>query len=349
MSRAKTCLVAMSGGVDSSVCAALLLEQGYTILGVTLNLFDGDKAEETIKDAKRVAEHLKIEHRILDLRLAFSKTVINPFIRNYEEGYTPNPCVACNKSIKFGALFDYAMENGIEYLATGHYARVEYSDKYKRYVLMTADVKKDQSYVLYHLNQDKLSHLLLPLGSFDKETIRSMAKAYNLPVAEKKESQEICFVPNDDYISYILPHVKKGNTEGNIVDMEGKVIGRHKGLIHYTIGQRKGLGGFGRPVFIREINSEANELVLCDKGKEYFDIFYANDLYFSAISPPVSPLKVQVKIRYKAPFEPCTIYPAKDGIMKIIPDRPLRAVTPGQAVVFYDGEVVLGGGTIIKL
>lgn len=342
-----SCLVAMSGGVDSSVCAALLLKKGYSVIGVTLSLFDGDRAENTIKDAEMVAKHLSIEHRVLDLRECFKNEVISPFISEYEKGRTPNPCITCNRKIKLGALFDYTKEQGIDYIATGHYARAGYSEKYGRYVLSESVTKeKDQTYFLYHLDENKLSSLLLPLGEYNKEQIRGLAEEFSLPVAKKRDSQEICFIPNDDYISFIRPKVKTGMQEGRFVNTKGQEIGRHKGLIYYTVGQRKGLGAFGKPMFVKEIRPQENEIVLCEKGEEFSSCLTADNLTFSAIDPPKEPMKIMAKIRYKAPPAPAALYPAENRTAKIEFDNPQRAITPGQAVVFYENGVVLGGGTI---
>jgi tRNA-specific 2-thiouridylase len=344
-------LVGMSGGVDSSVCAALLLERGFTVEGVTLSLWkdscDSTKLQTDQEDARRVCDALGIPHRVLDLQDMFYEQVVSPFIEEYKIGRTPNPCIFCNRTIKFGAMADYAFSQGFDYMATGHYARILKDESSGRTLLQKARFeKKDQSYVLYNLSQEVLSRLLLPLGDYEKETIREIAQKYHLPVAHKGDSQEICFIPGNDYTSFLRRHCDSLPPQGWFLDRSGNRIGRHSGLHNYTIGQRKGLGAFGKPMFVLKINYQDNTIVLGEKGEEYAKTFTVSHLHFIPFDHLEHPIETFAKIRYQFNPAPCTVIPQPDGQALVVFQNPQRAVTPGQSVVFYMNDLVLGGGII---
>ena len=333
-------MVGMSGGVDSSVAAALLMEQGYEVAGVTLRLW-----EESDADAKRVAEALGIPHYTYDLRDEFRRSVVDYFIREYQNGRTPNPCIACNRHIKFGMMLDYAFDKGYDGVATGHYARIIWENG--RYRLMEShNRKKDQSYVLYHLTQQQLAHILFPVDSLSKEQVRLIAQEKQLPVAQKSESQDICFIKNQSYTDFIERYTGKSFPAGDFIDRDGKVVGRHKGIIYYTVGQRKGLGGtFGRPMYVTAINPEDNTITLGETGDEYADSLIAGDLHFIDGEMP-SCFTADVMVRYRSRRYAGQIKLLGDFTAKVKFKEPPRAVTQGQAAGFYDGTTVLGGGTI---
>ena len=347
----KRVVIGMSGGVDSSVAAAYLKEQGYEVIGLTMKLWEGDAScSSPSKDAENVAKKLGIEFHILDFQKEFSQFVIDYFINEYINGRTPNPCIACNKFLKFDAMAKAANHLGADYLATGHYAKIKFDEKTGRYLLLKADAdSKDQTYVLYNLSQDILSKLLLPLGDFtDKSAVREYAEKHNLLVANKPDSQEICFIPDNDYVSFIKERIGYIPKEGDFVDLDGNILGRHKGIVNYTIGQRKGLGiAFGKPMFVNRIDAENNHIVLGEQGTEFSDTLYAINENFIAFEAINQPIKAFAKVRYSAKPAACTIYP-EDSRLKVVFDTPQRAITPGQAVVFYDGDIVLGGATIIQ-
>lgn len=349
-------VIGMSGGVDSSVAAAVLKKKGYDVIGVTMRLWDTEKPADGMccgasaeDDAKRVAEKLGIEHITVDFRNEFSENVIDYFVDEYVNGRTPNPCIACNKFLKFDAMLKKAEELGADYIATGHYARVEYDDLSKRYLLKRANaVAKDQTYVLYNLTQDRLSKILLPLGEFDdKDAVRKYAEDNGLITSQKPDSQEICFIPDNDYASFIERRIGELPKEGSFVDLEGNVLGEHKGIVNYTIGQRKGLGiAFGKPMFVVKIDAEKNEVVLGEQGSEFSETLYAVKPNFIAIDTLAEPIRVEAKVRYSAKPAPCMV--SCDGEkLKFEFDTPQRAITPGQSVVMYNGDTVIGGATII--
>lgn len=352
---AKTVLVGMSGGVDSSVAALLLKEQGYTVVGVTLRLrggrlaeLSGEAAERDIADAQRVCAKLGIEHRVLDFTDRFCACVVDEFASEYLAGRTPNPCVTCNRTIKFGAMLDYALENGMDALATGHYARTAYDEATGRWQLWCADSGKDQSYVLYGLSQQQLSHTLFPLWGMEKAQVRELARTHELPVADKGDSMETCFVPADGHAAFIEWYTGKRMQPGDFVDESGRVLGRHKGIGHYTIGQRKGLGvAFGQPMYVVELDAANNRVILGAEGRQLSSELVAGRLNFVSIAPPETPVKLHAKIRYQAPAAPATLFPQADGTARLVFETPQRSVTPGQAVVFYRDTLVLGGGTIL--
>ena len=337
----KSVLLGMSGGVDSSAAAYILKEQGYKVIGATMILRDGHDCT----DARRVCEYLGIEFRELDFRKEFSKEVIDYFVNEYVSGRTPNPCIMCNKFLKFGKMFEYAKENGIDYVATGHYAKVEYDGE--KYILRTADtIRKDQSYVLYNLTQEQLSRVLFPLGEYEKEEIRRIAEDVGIDVANKPESQEICFVEDNNYARFIKEYSGYVPQEGDFLDVNGNIMGTHKGIIYYTVGQRKGIGAFGRPMFVMKINPDNNTVILGEKGMEYSNTLTAREVNFISGEYPDEAINAQARIRYQSQPSPAKIIYLGDGRVRVEFEEPQRAVTPGQSVVFYDGDIVLGGGII---
>lgn len=341
----KKLAIGLSGGVDSATAAHLLLEQGYDVTGIILRLKPGELADGDIADAQKIAELLGIELRVLDRREFFKKSVIDPFVSEYLAARTPNPCIECNSSIKFGTMLDYALEIGCDGIATGHYAAIE--EKGGRFLLKRSQSKKDQSYFLYRLNQFQLSHAVFPLEGMEKPQIREIAEKAGLPVAEKGDSQEICFVPNDDYIAY-LSSLGITSPKGDFVDINGNVLGTHNGIINYTIGQRKGLGAFGKPMFVTGISAESNTVTIGENGSQYSRALVADRMNYIAFEKLEAPIRADVKIRFRANPEPALITPNPDGTVTVVFDEPQRSVTPGQGAVFYDGDVVLGGGRIVQ-
>ncbi len=346
----KKVMIGMSGGVDSSVAAALLKQAGYEVIGATMRLWKypeaegGKKIEEEIANAKRVCDFLGIEHIVLDFAEEFKQTVVKNFIEEYANGRTPNPCIVCNKRLKFGLMFDAAMERGMDYIATGHYARIEKrTDGY--HLLMSDAAAKDQSYVLYNFTQEVLSRTLMPLEGFTKERVRALAEELNIPTKEAPESMEICFVPNDDYKAFLTEYAGLIPEEGDMLDYNGNVIGRHTGVMNYTIGQRKGIGAYGRPMFVMNINPAENTVTLGEKGMEFFGELSATEL--NVISGGELPRRVTAKVRYQAKPAHAEVT-QEGGKVRVKFDEPQRAVTPGQAIVFYDGNEVLGGATVCE-
>lgn len=350
----KKVVIGMSGGVDSSVAAALLLKEGYEVIGLTMRLWDDKVAEgecSAVTDAKAVCDKLGIEHIVADFRESFRENVIEYFVSEYQNGRTPNPCIVCNKFLKFDEMLKCAESLGADYIATGHYAKIEYNEELGRYLLKNAkSAQKDQTYVLYSLTQNQLSKTLMPLGGLEsKDETRKIAEKLGLLTAHKSDSMEICFIPDQDYAAFIEKHTGTVMPEGEFVDAEGTVLGRHKGIIHYTIGQRKGLGvTFGKPMFVTKINPETNEVVLGEKGTEFSKELLADKLNFISIEELTEPISVLAKVRYSAKPAKATVSPMSDGTAKVEFDEPQRAVTPGQAVVFYElcGNGVVGGGII---
>ena len=341
----KKLAVGLSGGVDSSAAARILLERGYDVMGIILRLKPLDGADSDISDAEKIAKKLGIELRVVDKREFFKKSVIEPFVGEYLSARTPNPCVECNYALKFGAMLEYALENGCDGIATGHYAGAEKCGN--RILLKKSISAKDQSYFLYRLNQFQLSHSVFPLEGLEKSFIRQKAEECGIHVAEKKDSQEICFVPDDDYIAY-LSSLGVTSPKGNFIDKEGNILGTHNGIINYTIGQRKGLGAFGKPMFVTGISAENNTVTIGENGSQYRSSLVADRVNWIAFDKVDSPIQVQAKIRFKAKEQPATVTPNPDGTVTVEFTEPQRSVTPGQSVVFYDGDIVLGGGRIIK-
>lgn len=337
--------VAMSGGVDSSLTAALLKEQGHEVIGITMEL--SDCSAGAIQDAKVVADFLEIPHYVANFRELFQEKVINYFLDEYGRGRTPNPCVACNPNVKFGGLIGKAQELGCEYLATGHYARVGYNEETGRYdISKGTDDHKDQAYALYRLKQEQLAHIMTPLGGWVKTDTRREAAKRNLPVANKPESQEICFVP-DDYKAYLLQHRPELQKAGDIVDTQGNVLGRHQGIAFYTVGQRKGLGiAAEHPLYVIGLDAAKNQVVVGSNNQVFANGLLADQLNWVAIANLEQPMEANVKIRYGAKEAPAILYPQSDGKVKVEFREPARAVTPGQSAVFYIGDRVLGGGII---
>lgn len=349
-------VVAMSGGVDSSVAAALLVEQGYQVLGIMLRLWsEGAPGEsranrcctvDAVEDARRVARHLDIPFYLLNVEERFRRQVVEPFIREYARGRTPNPCIRCNRHIRFDYLLRRALALDARYLATGHYARVVHRDGGYR-LLRGVDRDKDQSYQLYMLGQEELAHLLLPLGEQTKPEVRQAARERGLPVAEKVESQEICFVADDDYRRFLRDWAPEAFQPGDIVDREGNVLGRHSGLPDYTVGQRRGLGiAAPEPLYVLEIDVERNRLVVGPAEALGARHLLAAEVSYVGGRPPAGPCRVTAKIRYQAHDAPACLEPGPSKVACLTFDEPRRDITPGQAVVFYQGEEVLGGGTI---
>lgn len=338
-------IIAMSGGVDSSVAAFLTKNKGYDLLGVTLSLTDIETSD--ITDAGAVAERLGFNHTVLDLKKEFREEVISRFVDAYENLRTPNPCIYCNRFIKFGLLGEYAEDNGYSYVATGHYAQI--AEENGRYILKKGvDPKKDQSYVLYSLTQEQLKHTLFPLGGLSKEEVREIAVENGFVNARKKESQDICFVPDGDYAGFIERYSGKKYKEGDFVDLEGKVWGTHKGLIHYTVGQRKGLGlALPKPMYVCELCGEKNCVVLGDNADLFSKTLDAEDINLITVDKLDSAIRAEVKVRYSQSAQKATVWQTADDRLHIEFDEPQRAITKGQAVVLYDGETVIGGGTII--
>lgn len=346
-------MLGMSGGVDSSVAAYLLKEKGYDVVGVTLKLWnekdEGCMSSSAVDDAKKVADRLGIPFYVFDFKDLFEKNVIDYFTDEYLCGRTPNPCIACNKHIKFDAMLKKAESMGIDYIATGHYATVDYDEALERHILRKSKTDaKDQTYVLYNMTQHQLSHIIMPLGEYEKDEIRKIAHDIGIEVANKPDSQEICFVSDNDYAGFIERRIGKTLPEGDFLDINGNVIGKHKGIIHYTVGQRKGLGAFGKPMFVVKIDAENNAVILGEKGTEYKDYLIADRSNFILFDALTEPINVKCKVRYNQTEVPCTVYPIENGRIKVEFLNPQRAVTPGQAVVFYDDDVVVGGATILE-
>lgn len=357
----KKVAVGMSGGVDSSVAAYLLKEQGYDVIGVTMQIWQDEdplaQAENggccglsAVDDARRVADRLGIPYYVLNFKREFKENVIDYFMDEYMHARTPNPCIACNRYVKWEALLNRARELGCDYIATGHYARVVQLDNGRYALKKSATDRKDQTYALYNLTQEQLAHTLMPVGEYEKEQIREIAAKIGLLIANKPDSQEICFIPDNDYAGYIERESGKTFPKGNFVDLEGNILGTHKGIIHYTIGQRKGLGlSMGRPVFVVDIRPETNEVVIGSNLDTFHDSLYAGKVNLMLVDALEGEREVVAKIRYSHKGAPCRIKMVDEDTVLCKFEEPVRAITPGQAVVFYDGDIVLGGAVIDRV
>lgn len=339
-------VIGMSGGVDSSVAAYLLKEKGYEVIGVSMKMLNCHNPET--EDAKKVADKLGIEFHILDMWDLFEEKVRKPFVEEYLAGRTPNPCCVCNRCIKWEALYRYALENGANYIATGHYAKVDRLPNGRYAVRNSSSASKDQTYVLYGLSQEHLSHTIMPLGEYTKERIRDIATQIGLTVADKPDSQDICFIPDNDYEKYIREHSSLDHdTSGNFVDDKGNVVGRHKGYFCYTIGQRKGLGiALGKPVFVNHIDSEKNEVRVGDEDIIFTKSLRAGQVNLMGTDHIEAGDRYMAKIRYAHKGDMCRVLSYDGYTLCLEFDRPVRAITPGQSVVLYDGEYVMAGGII---
>ena len=355
----KKVVVGMSGGVDSSVAAYLLKQQGYDVVGVTMQIWQDESHEEiekkggccglsAVDDARRVAAMLDIPYYVMNFKSEFKRDVIDYFVREYLAGRTPNPCIACNRYVKWESLLTRSIQIGADYIATGHYARICELPNGRYAIRNSVTAKKDQTYALYNLTQEQLKRTLMPIGDYTKEQVRKIAEDIGLMVAGKPDSMEICFVPDNDYASFIEKETGVTSVPGDFVDVDGNVIGKHKGVIHYTVGQRKGLGiALGKPAFVVAIRPEQNQVVIGEDRDVYTEKLYANNLNFMSVDNITEPVHAKAKIRYSHEGAYCTVRKIDSDTIECIFDQPVRAVTPGQAVVLYDGEYVLGGGTII--
>ncbi len=353
-------VVAMSGGVDSSVAAAILKVEGYQVIGVTMQIwpsakltgkadrFGGCCGIGAIEDAKRVAHKLGIPHYVMDFRNIFAQKVIAHFCREYSLGRTPNPCIRCNQYIKFGVLLERAKKLGADFVATGHYAKIEKDEARGGYLLKKGiDRRKDQSYVLYPITQEQLGHVLLPIGNFAKGEVREIATKHELPVAAKPESQEICFIDDNDYPRFLQEYIPQAIKPGLVLDKEGRILGQHRGIPFYTIGQRKGLGISAKePLYITGIDCESNVLVVGSKEEVYGDELIASELNWIAMEELKRPIEVKAKIRYLHEEAEAMVIPLDKDKVRVKFKELQMAITPGQAVVFYDDDTVIGGGTI---
>lgn len=355
----RTVVVGMSGGVDSSVAAYLLKEQGYEVIGVTMQIWQDEEREtleeqggccglSAVDDARRVAWNLDIPYYVMNFKSEFKEKVIDYFIDEYTKGRTPNPCIACNRYVKWESLLKRSMDIGADYIATGHYAQVEKLPNGRYALKRSVTEAKDQTYALYNLTQYQLEHTLMPVGAYHKDEIRRIAEKISLQIANKPDSQEICFIPDHDYAGFIKENSDMELKEGNFINLKGEIIGRHKGITHYTVGQRKGLNlSMGHPVFVVEIRPETNEVVIGENEDIFTKTLRCNRLNWMAIEEPEGEILVTAKIRYSHKGALCTIRRIEDDLVECEFQEPQRAITPGQAVVFYDGDYVAGGGTIL--
>lgn len=357
----KKALIAMSGGVDSSVAAYCMLQSGFDCIGVTMRLYDNGPDEETeantccsledVEDARSVARRLGMPFYAFNFKADFREKVIDNFIRCYECGLTPNPCIECNRHLKFDHLLRRAMELGCEYVATGHYAQIRQDADTGRYLLYkAADPAKDQSYVLYSLTQEQLAHTIFPLGGMSKSEAREIAQSQGFVNARKHDSQDICFVPDGDYVAFMERYTGRSYEPGDFLDLSGNVVGRHQGAVRYTLGQRKGLGlAMGAPVYVCAKDMERNTVTVGPNEALYSATLIAENWNWFPFPALESPIRVAAKARYNQQPQSAVVYPEANGAARVVFDTPQRALTPGQAVVLYDGDMVVGGGTITKV
>lgn len=356
----KKVVVGMSGGVDSSVTALLLKKAGYDVIGVTMNIWQRENTEKVcekaccsvsaVNDARIVANKLDIPYYNMNFKDDFKETVIDYFVNEYINGKTPNPCIACNRYVKFEKLLEKAKTVfDAEYIATGHYAKVEYDEKSNRYILKeSVTAKKDQTYALYNLTQEQLKHILMPLGNYTKEEVRKIAEEEGLINAAKPDSQEICFIEDNDYAKFIKEKYGYEPEVGDFVDKEGNFIAKHRGIINYTVGQRRGIGiAFKKPMYVLKLDTKSNKVVLGEKQDLMTDELIATNLNWISVEKITEPVIVEAKIRYLAKKAKATIYPLENGDVNVVFEEKQMAITPGQAVVFYDNDIVVGGGTIV--
>lgn len=356
----KRVVVGMSGGVDSSVAAYLLKEQGYDVIGVTMQIWQDDGMEvleenggccglRAVDDARRVADVLGIPYYVMNFKEEFKERVMDTFISEYLSGKTPNPCIACNRYVKWESLLQRSLEIGADYIATGHYARIAHLENGRYAIQNSATASKDQTYALYNLSQDQLAHTLMPIGEYTKEEVRKMAKAAGLPIAQKPDSQDICFVPDGDYAGFIRrERGEDALKKGNFVLADGTVLGMHQGIACYTIGQRKGLGlSMGHPVFVTKIRADSNEVVIGENQDLFTHEVYADRLNWMALPKLAGRKRLLAKIRYSHKGAYAQVEQVGEDLVRCVFEEAQRAATPGQALVFYDGEYVAGGGTII--
>ncbi|MBQ6380219.1 MAG: tRNA 2-thiouridine(34) synthase MnmA [Clostridia bacterium] len=354
----KKAIIAMSGGVDSSVAALLTLQSGFECIGATMKLYESTDfstqksccTADDAADARAVASKLGMPFYVFNFTDTFRKEVIERFVHSYESGATPNPCIECNKHLKFERLFDKMHELGFDYVVTGHYARIEKDETCGRYLLKKAkDLSKDQSYVLYNLTQSQLSHILFPLGGLEKTQTRSIAEKNGFINAKKHESQDICFIPDGDYAAFIERFTNKEYPHGHFVNTAGDILGEHKGIIRYTVGQRKGLGlALPKPMYVCKKDVQNNEVVLCYKEDLSCKEVFANELNWISVPDITEPMHVKARLRYNQKEQPATVYRVNEDTIKVVFDTPVGTpAAKGQALVLYDGDIVVGGGTII--
>lgn len=357
---AEKVVIGMSGGVDSSVAAYLLKKQGYDVIGATMQIWqdEDDFVQEenggccglsAVNDARRVANQIGIPYYVMNFKKEFKENVIDYFIGEYLEARTPNPCIACNRYVKWESLLKRSLDIGADYIATGHYARIKKLPNGRYTIQQSVTQTKDQTYALYNLTQEQLSHTLMPVGDYTKDEIRKIAEEVGLMVAHKPDSQEICFVSDNNYAKYIEDTTGQKSPEGNFVDLDGNILGKHKGIIHYTIGQRKGLGlAMGKPVFVVDIKKETNEVVIGSNEDVFAKGLIADKVNFMSIPSLEGEMRVRAKVRYNHKGADCTIRMLGDDLIECTFDEPQRAITPGQAVVFYEDDYVVGGASILR-
>lgn len=348
-------LIAMSGGVDSSVAAFLTAGEGFSCMGATMRLYDGDDSTccslDAVEDARSVAYKLGMPFYVFNFTKDFTEQVVDHFAGSYEQGLTPNPCIQCNRHLKFSRFLDRALVLGCEYVVTGHYARIEQDTATGRYLLYKAtDAAKDQSYFLYALTQQQLAHVRFPLGCLTKEQVRAIAQEQGFVNARKRDSQDICFIPDGDYLAFLRRYTKKDYPCGDFLDRDGNVVGKHNGAVGYTLGQRKGLGlAMGEPVYVCAKDMDKNTVTVGTSDALFHTTLLANDWFFFPFETLSEPMRVKAKTRSRMIEQPATVYPEADGFCRVVFDEPQRAITPGQSVVLYDGDLVIGGGTITQV